>query len=142
MAALSAARVTIQLSGLGPLPEEILYPVKGTTTIYAGGIVVIDTGYAKPGAAATGLIAIGVAQKTVDNSAGADGDLTVPVRAGIFVLENATSTDACAQTEAGTDIYILNDQTVTKTDTGHSKVGKMVKMVSTKVAVLIGLGVV
>ena len=142
MAALSAARATTQLGGAGPLPEEVSYPVKADAICYAGGIAVIDTGYAKPGAAATGLVAVGIFQKTVDNTGGADGAVTVPVRAGVFVLENATSTDACSQAEAGTDIYILNDQTVTKTDTGHSKVGKMVNMVSTKVAVLIGLGVV
>lgn len=141
MGALSAARGTTQLNGSGPLPEEINYPVKGSTTCYAGGIAVIDAGYVKPGVAATGLVSVGVFQKTVVN-AGADGAVTVPVRAGVFVLENATAGDACAQTEAATDIYILDDQTVTKTDTGHSKVGKMVGMVSTKVAVLIGLGVV
>lgn len=142
MGALSAARATSQLGGAGPFPEEVSYPVKADAVIYSGGIVVIDTGYAKPGASATGLVAVGIAQKTVDNTGGADGAVTVPVRAGIFVLENATSTDACAQAQAGTDIYILDDQTVTKTSTSRSKVGKMVGMVATKVAVLIGLGVV
>ena len=142
MSALEAARATIQLNGSGPLPEEISYPVAADAICFAGGIAVLDAGYVKPGEADTGLIAVGIFQKSVDNTDGDDGDLTVPVRAGIFVLENATAGDACAQTEAGTDIYILDDQTVTKTDTGHSKVGKMVKMVSTKVAVLIGLGVV
>lgn len=142
MTALSAARATSQVSGVGPLPEDISYPVKGSTTIYAGGIVCLDaTGYAVPGSASTTLVAVGVAQKTVVN-AGSDGAVSVPVREGTFVLENATSTDACTQAEAGTAIYVLDDQTVTKTSTGHSKVGRMVGFVSTKVAVRIGLGVV
>ena len=142
MGALSAARATTQLGGAGPLPEEISYPVAANAICYAGGIAVLNAGYAAPGSATTGLVAVGIFQKTVDNTGGADGAVTVPVRAGVFVLENATSTDACAQAQAGTDIYVLDDQTVTKTSSGHSKVGKMVNMVSTKVAVLIGLGVV
>jgi hypothetical protein len=92
------------------------YPVKAATKIYAGALVVLDAGKAKGGAAATGLIAVGRAEEQVDNSDGSDGDLTVKVRRGTFRYANSASTDAITMSEVGKTVYIVDDQTVAKTD--------------------------
>ena len=54
----------------------------------AGTIVAIDAGYAAPGATATGKIAAGLADETVDNTAGSAGALTIRVKPGIFKFVN------------------------------------------------------
>jgi len=57
--------------------------VKGSTTIYKGAMVGITTaGFAQP--FATGNFFAGHALETVDNSAGADGAVRVPVRRGVY----------------------------------------------------------
>lgn len=122
MAALAAARNTPRR-----LPGEESHPVKAATTIYQGGIVCLDAaGWAVPGAVATTLIAIGVAQETVVNS-GANGDKRADARRGTFRFNNSSSGDLIARAEIGDDCYIVDDQTVAKTDGGatRSKAGKI-----------------
>lgn len=60
MTALSQARPVVQTEGRQYNP-----PVKGATTIYQGGLVVMDSGLAVPGRTAAGLIALGIAQVTI-----------------------------------------------------------------------------
>ena len=118
MAALSADRNTPMRDG-----ELISVPVKGATTIYAGGIVVSDAGYAKPGTKAADLIYLGRAEESVDNSSGSDGDKNVMVRRGrAFKWDNSTGGDKIAQADVGKAAYIVDDQTVTDTSTGASKI--------------------
>lgn len=138
-----AARPKTFKYGTSPVPEVLSIKVKGTTTCYQGTIAVIDAGYVKPGAAATGLVAVGRFRATVDNSAGSDGDKRADVEQGCFNFDNATSTDACAQTEVGTDVYVLDSVTVTKTSSGHSKAGKLIDILANgQCVVQMGLGVV
>lgn len=66
--------------------QTFLYPVKASTTITSGTIVAVATadGYAVPGADTAGLVAVGVAAKTVVN-AGVSGAVDVQVyRTGLF----------------------------------------------------------
>lgn len=91
------------------------YPVAAGAKIYQGAIVVLDAGYAKPGATATGLIALGRAEETVDNTSGAAGAASVPVERGVFYLDNS-ATDAIAQADVGKSAYIVDDETVAKTN--------------------------
>jgi hypothetical protein len=99
------------------------YGVKAATKIWAGALVVIASasGYAAGGTAATGLIAVGRAEHAVDNSAGANGDQTIKVRAGIFRFDNSTSSDLIAITEIGTTCYIVDDHTVAKTSNSSAR---------------------
>jgi hypothetical protein len=92
------------------------YPVKGATKIYAGALVVLAAGLAKGGAAATGLIAVGRAEEQVDNSSGADSAASVTVRRGVFRFNNSASGDLIALSEVGKTCYVVDDQTVAKTD--------------------------
>jgi hypothetical protein len=128
--------------GTGPVPDLLSIKVKGSTTVEKGKIAVINAGYLDEGATATGLIAVGRIRETVVNS-GADGAVRAEVEQGLFNWDNATAGDACAQTEVGTDVYILDDQTVTKTSTGRSKAGKLIDILDNgQCVVQMGLGVV
>lgn len=143
MTALSAERAKTLQIGLGPVPTIVSYRVKGTTKIYKGSLVALNGGYAAPGATATGRIAVGRAEETVDNTSGSDGDKRVKVSQGCFAWDNATSTDACTAADIGSDVYMVDDHTITHTSTGASKAGKLVDILSTgQVVVLTGLGVV
>ncbi len=99
------------------------------TKIYAGTIVMLNAaGNATSGATATGQISDGVAMETVDNSAGAAGALKIRVEKGVFPFENSASTDAITKAEIGDDCYIVDNQTVAKTDGSgtRSVAGKIV----------------
>ena len=84
--------------------------------IYAGAIVMREAdGYLSKGATATGSIAVGRAEARIDNSGGADGDLLVPYRTGVFRFANSASADAITMAEIGDLCWIVDDQTVAKT---------------------------
>lgn len=97
------------------------YGVKASTKIWAGALVVLNAGYAVGGSTATGLVAVGRAEHAVDNSAGANGDLTVKVLAGIFRFDNSASADLIAITEIGTNCYVVDDHTVAKTSASSTR---------------------
>jgi hypothetical protein len=136
MAALGAARNTKERIG-----DVTAYPVKGSTTCYAGGLAVFNAGYAAPGTAATGLIALGRFEETMAN-AGADGAVTARVKRGIFKFGNSASGDAIAQADCGADCWIVDDQTVAKTNgsSTRSRAGKIVAVDADGVWVKLGLG--
>lgn len=118
------------------------YPVLAAMKIFAGALVVLEAaGYARPGIAATGLVTVGRAEKYVDNSGGANGALTVDVHSGVFRFENSAAADLITAAEIGDDCYIVDDQTVAKTDgTGSRSVaGKVVQVDTQGVWVKIGL---
>lgn len=123
--------------------EDFSFPVAATKKLFAGSLVALSaTGYATPGAAALGLIAVGVAEEQVDNSAGADGAKTVHVRRGLFRFTNSGGGDAIARTEVGQACYIVDDQTVAKTDGGgaRSPAGFVEDVDDDGVWVLVGFG--
>lgn len=113
--ALSDVRSTRRLAG-EPIPPLQDQPVKANTKIWAGSLIVLDAGYAAPGRAATGLLALGMATETVDNTGGAAGAKRVPYQPGVSRWANSANADLIAQTDAGQLCYIVDDQTVAKTD--------------------------
>lgn len=123
MAALTKDRQTLERSG-----KEFSFPVKASTQIFAGSIVVLAAGLAEPGKAATGLIAVGRAEAHADNRNGGNGDIDVPVRAGVFRFDNSASADLITRADIGADAWIVDDQTVAKTDgsAARSKAGRIV----------------
>jgi hypothetical protein len=121
------------------LPDEEFdsYPMKGSTTIYQGGLVMVDTsGYAHPGAATAADIVVGVAiprdfdLDRYDNSAGADGAMTVQVKQGVFGFQNDGANPILATTQPGTKLYAVDDQTVSlSSNTGaRPYVGRLVRL--------------
>lgn len=113
MTALTAERDTQRRSG-----EKSAAPVAASTKILGGSIVCMNAaGYATKGATATTLKSLGMAEATVDNSAGAAGDQTVPYRRdGWFRFANSASADAITLADVNANAYIVDDQTVAKTD--------------------------
>ncbi len=111
MAALTTDRATVRRE-----VSILRLPVAASTKIYAGSLVMIDAGYAKPGATATGKVAAGRADDQVNNSYGSAGDEFVDVRPGCFQWANSAGEDEIAQADVGTTCYIVDDQTVAKTN--------------------------
>lgn len=110
--------------------ELIPVPVATNVKIFAGSLVAANaTGFATPGATATTLTYLGRAEEYVDNTGGADGAKTVMVRRGrAFKFANSTG-DAVTQAELGKTCYIVDDETVSKTNAGgntQSAAGKVV----------------
>ena len=135
MAALTAARSTKERVG-----EIFGLPIKANTTCYQGGLAVVDAGYAAPGRAATGLVAVGRFEETA--SAVAAGDNSVRVKRGVFKFGNSSAGDAIAQANVGADCYIVDDQTVALTNGSNtrSRAGQIVAVDSDGVWVQVGLG--
>lgn len=139
MTATSTDRNTPSL-GADAIPTLSSHPVKAATKCLQGTIAVLNAGYAAGGSTATGLIAQGIFEATVDNTAGLDGALTVKVRSGVFPFFNSASTDEITQADAGKDCWIVDNQTVAKTSGGNtrSRAGKIQKVESGIPYVLMG----
>jgi len=108
------------------LAHEIVHldwlPVAATTRLWAGSLVAVNAaGYAVPGAAATTLTAAGRCERTVDNLLGAAGDKKVEIRRGIFLFNNSAAADAITLAERYDLCYIVDDETVAKTDGGGTR---------------------
>ena len=85
--------------------------------VWAGSIVMRNAaGDITKGAIATGCAGVGRAEATVDNSAGAAGALTVEYRMGNFLFANSAAGDLITKADIGKLCYIVDDQTVAKTD--------------------------
>lgn len=97
--------------------DLISVPMKAGVKIFAGSIVVADvTGYAKPGSADPKLIYLGRADEYMDNTAGVNGAVSVLVRRNAaFKFENSAA-DPVTIASIGRDCYILDDQTVARTN--------------------------
>lgn len=112
MAALTADRNTPHRDG-----SILEIPVAAATLIYAGALVAGNAaGLATRGATAVGLVGLGRAEARADNSAGAAGDIAVRIAKGVFRFANSAAADAVTRGEIGDVAYIVDDQTVAKTD--------------------------
>ena len=89
---------------------------------HAGGLAALDgAGHVKPGATALGLRGLGRFRNRADNSGGAAGDITAEVELGVFQFKNSATTDAIAAGDIGKPCYIVDDETVAKTDGGSTR---------------------
>lgn len=137
--ALSAARNTKMMSNGDVLPEILSFKMAATTTIYAGSIVMLDGGYAKPGASAASKIAVGRAEETVVN-AGDAGAAEIKVRRGVFKFgNNAAGSDPVVAADVGSACYIEDDFNVCHTATSKTPAGKVIRLDSDGVWVQICL---
>lgn len=114
-------------------------PAAAAKKFFAGAIAAYDAlGNITPGAAATTLIGAGRVEEQVDNSAGAAGAVNVPFKKGTFQFANSAAADAITRAEIGDNCYIVDDQTVAKTDGGGTRsiAGKIVDVDAAGVWVL------
>jgi hypothetical protein len=109
---LSASRNT-------PLKDGDLLPFKvgAGAKIFAGSLVCLNAaGFLVPGSASTTLTYVGRAEDFCDNTSGADGAKSVQVRRRkVFKFLNSGA-DPVAQADLGKTVYIVDDQTVAKTN--------------------------
>ena len=112
MTALTQDRATLRRPG-----EQIEPPVGANARIYAGALVAINAaGFAVPGSTATGLIGAGVAEQRADNTGAAAGAIRVRLNRLPHCFGNSDSADAITLADVGSDCYIVDDQTVAKTN--------------------------
>jgi len=120
MAVLTEDRNTPRRTG-----DLLSLPAAAAKKFYAGAIVARDAaGNATPGATATDILGAGRCKAQVDNSAGAAGALNVEIEKGVFRVANS-ATDPVVVADIGNDCYIVDDQTVSHTDTNQSVAGKV-----------------
>ncbi|WFE73102.1 hypothetical protein P8S55_08385 [Halomonas sp. M1] len=88
------------------------YPASPEQPIATGAIAVLDEqGRAVPGATGTGLIAVGIVERSTPLS-----DDTVKVRRGCFLVNNSAGADELTHTHIGHRCYLVDDHTVAATD--------------------------
>lgn len=124
------------------VPDFVPYGQLTNVIIFNGAIVMkTAAGFATKGAAATGQIALGVANARSDSTGITSGVKEVIVRRGVFPFFNSAAGDAITIAEIGAVVFIVDDQTVAKTDgTGtRSAAGKVVMIKDGMVWVAIGV---
>lgn len=125
------------------------HPIAATSpTIFAGAIVLLKAGDAIPGREGTGadnaakaaeaatMVTVGIAKKTVTV---ADG--MVPTRSGCFLFRNATAGDAITRADILKPAYVIDDETVGKTNPNsiRAKAGTIIDVESVGVWVRVGV---
>jgi hypothetical protein len=99
------------------LSNTRVYPVATGVKCLAGTIAVLSaTGFVQPATVATTLTAVGRFAKEIDNTGGANGAVSATVERGIFRFENSASTDLIALADIGNKCFIVDNQTVAKTN--------------------------
>lgn len=126
MSAQTAARKSLQMG----TPDLVLSAsldilLKANAKPFVGGVVATDaTGYGVAATAVTGLIVSGILRPKAgypaqyDNTGGANGAIIAPVQQGIFAMHVGTAGDALAQADLFAPVYLVDDNTVGKTDGG------------------------
>jgi hypothetical protein len=125
MSALTADRNTPSMEG-----ELVSVPVATAVTIFAGSLVAANnSGYATPGAVAATLTYLGRAEEQVVN-AGDNGAKNVLVRRKQAFKWLNHGADLVVQADLGKTCYIVDDQTVAKTNSGatRSAAGRVVQL--------------
>ena len=133
MSALTKPNDTLAIRG-----DSQTFLVAEAVKIFAGSLVVLEAGYAKPGYEATGLLAVGRACKTVDNSDGLDGYASITVESSNANREfywSNSETDPVTQADIGSNCYVEDDHTVSMDSSGTSVAGLALGFLDGKVAV-------
>ena len=114
-------------------PELIDIPVNDNVTVYKGAFVGHDrsTGYARPLVAGDEFL--GIAYRQADNTVTGHtaGGLNVRLHEQIDIVHTLTGVTVA---DIGKDVYASDDETLTLTPTGNSRVGRIVAVETTNVA--------
>lgn len=123
------------------LAKRYSKPVAGSATIYAGSLVALLTsgGYAVPAGTASSGRALFIADATVSGG-GTDGLNQIEGDAACGRFENSASADLITFADIGQPCYIVDDQTVAKTDNSGARqiAGAIVDVDATGVWVDVG----
>lgn len=117
MVALSVARSTLAII---TLDRDL--PIEANVTCWQGGMVQVNAaGRVVPASATIANRTLGLAVRTVNNVGGAAGAATVKVRRGTFRYANSTAGDLLARLDIGATCYVVDDQTVAKTNNAGAR---------------------
>lgn len=108
--ATTAPRSTQTRSG-----ETFGYGMKDGAKINQGAIIVLEAGLAIAGKTAAGLVTVGLAKRSFDNASGADGAVKAEASLDCVLLDNLPA-DPVTAADVGVDCYLVDDETVAKTD--------------------------
>lgn len=113
MTAITTERDTQRRDG-----KQAAFGVLAATKVLSGTIAVVTAaGFAQGGITSTTVKAVGVFDETVDNTAGANGDVKARTRKdGWFRFANSAAGDLITIADINTDCYIVDNQTVAKTN--------------------------
>ncbi len=115
--ALSSARLTPSRQR-----TKLNIPMAAAVLGYSGALAVLDAnGNVKPGVTGIGLSGLGKFSDTFDNSAGIAGAKNADVDVGVFQFANSANADAITQADIDRYCYVVDDQTVAKTDGGSTR---------------------
>lgn len=84
-------------------------PVAASVQIFNGAMVALNAAGDAIPAILTGTVMRGIALAEADNTSGAAGDATVEIERGPFLVDSNGSID---RTHIGTDVYVVDDNTV------------------------------
>lgn len=109
---LTGNRIVAEIKG-----ELVDLDVAAGEKIYHGAMVARDAnGRAVKGATALNLLGLGRAEAFVNNTDGADGDETIKIKRSVFTYSNSAGGDEITRSDIGSNCYIVDDETVAKTD--------------------------
>lgn len=98
------------------------HPVGAGAKVFQGALVVLNAArWAVPGSTALNLVAIGRAEHDIDNTTGANGDRNVRIRRGVLQFANSVAGDLITRADIGGSAYVVDDQTVAKTNGGGTR---------------------
>lgn len=130
MSALIIERKTPKLGqdAIPSFPTNLPMGIAAAAKIWSGAIVCLATtgansGFLVQGQSATGLVCLGVAERTYDNtySGNTAGGITMVPRQGVYLMNVGTGVDAIAATAVGQDCFIIDDNTVGLTNGGGAR---------------------
>jgi hypothetical protein len=102
--------------------ELIAVPLAANAVVFNGGLVcAAASGFGTPGAVATTLTALGVANESANNTGGANGAKSVMVRRKKAFLFKNHGADLVTQASLGKPCYIVDDETVALTNGGTTR---------------------
>lgn len=123
-------------------------PMAANTRIWKGALSCLDaSGNAVPGSTSTTLKARGVCFGGTDsvgqanNLGGAAGAVLADIRPGTYAFKNSASADLIARADIGNTCYIVDDETVAKTNgsSTRSVAGKIINVDGDGVWVEVGV---
>lgn len=117
MSALAAPRKNF--SNKGPVLLDFAHPAKTGKVFFAGAMAMKGAdGYLVPAAATAGGRVMGIVElenhPSSDTTGKADGAELINCRLGIWPLAMGATVDAVTKADEGNDVYVLDDQTISR----------------------------
>lgn len=126
--------LTVDTPVVQVLGNKEQYPVLADEVIFEGSMVSASTtGYAKNLAGGETFLGHSLLKKQ-DATGKVDGDESVQVLTGVYSLEVGFS--GAVITDVGSEIYASDNNTLTKTSSGNTLVGKIVRYVNANTVVV------